>query len=135
LATAERLRNALVKDLPAILEAVVRSAKNGDINAAKTILERVLPPLKAAEVPVVLDAIRGTPTEQGAAVLQAMVGGTLTPSQGAQLMSAVTAHVRILEVAELVRRLEQLERKLESDGHGGSERRPETLVAPEGCRR
>ena len=44
LATAERLRNALVNELPAILEVVVKNAKAGDLNAARTILERVLAP-------------------------------------------------------------------------------------------
>jgi len=52
-ATAERLRNALVKELPAILEVIVKNAKAGDLDAAKTILERVLPPLKATEMPVI----------------------------------------------------------------------------------
>ena len=75
LATAERLRNALVKDLPGILETIVKAAKGGDIQAGRTILERVLPPLKAIEVPVQLEALTGTLSDQGQTILRAMGEG------------------------------------------------------------
>jgi hypothetical protein len=117
LATAERLRNALVKDLPAILAVVVKNAKSGDITAAKTILERVLPPLRAIEVPAVLAPPTGSLSDQGQNVLVAMAAGTLTPGQAAQLLSALAAQAKIVEVDELARRLEALEMRLES-GNG-----------------
>jgi len=79
LATAERLRNALVNELPAILEVVVKNAKAGDLNAGRTILERVLAPLKAIEVPAYLTDVSGTLSEQGQGVLQSMAQGLLTP--------------------------------------------------------
>jgi hypothetical protein len=121
LATAERLRNALVKDLPAILETVVKNAIAGDITAAKTILERVLPPLKAIEVPAYLHELTGTLSEQGQQILQAMAAGSLAPSQAAQLIGAVAAQAKIVEVDEFANRLEALEKRLGSaNGHAGS---------------
>jgi hypothetical protein len=97
LATAERLRNALVKDLPAILDTVVKNAKAGDIGAAKTILERVLPPLKAVEASEIVDELVGALTEQGVAILRTMAEGKLAPGQVAQLsLRAIAASSMIL---------------------------------------
>ena len=112
LATAERLRNALVKDLPEILEKIVESAKGGDMTAARTILERVLPPLKAVEVPAYLDALTGSLSDQGQLILQAMADGALSPGQASQLLGALAAQAKIVEVDELTRRIADLEKKI-----------------------
>jgi hypothetical protein len=117
LATVERLRNALIGDLPDILSAVVTAAKGGDLQAARTILERVLPPLKAVESPVTLDAIEGNLSQQGAAILGAMAGGTLTPAQTAQILGALAQQAKIVEVDELSRRLTALEQRVDGGPH------------------
>jgi hypothetical protein len=117
LATAEKLRNALVADLPEILAVIVKNAKGGDITAAKTILERVLPPLKAVEVPAYLAELTGTLSDQGQTILRAMAAGTLSPGQAVQLLGAIAAQAKIVEVDELGRRLEALERRFGSNGH------------------
>ena len=112
LATAERLRNALVKDLPAILECVVNAAKGGDMAAARTILDRVLPPIKAIELPAFLAPLAGSLADQGQAVLGAMADGDLTPGQAAQILGAIAAQARVVEVDDLGRRLEALEQRM-----------------------
>jgi len=112
LATAERLRNALVEDLPAILDMVVKNAKGGDITAAKTILERLLPPLKAIEVPANLGNFTGTLSEQGQTILQVMAAGVIAPGQAAQPLGAIAAQAKIGEIDVLARRLEALEKRL-----------------------
>ena len=119
LATAERLRNALVQDLPAILEVVVKNAKAGDITAAKTILERVLPPLKAIEMPAALDGLTGTLSDQGQGILRAMAAGVIAPGQAAQLLGAIAAQAKIVEVDAFAKRLEALEKRLgAANAHG-----------------
>jgi hypothetical protein len=118
LATAERLRNALVQDLPAILEVVVKNAKGGDITAAKTILERVLPPLKAIETPATFEGLTGTLSDQGQGILQAMAAGVIAPGQAAQLLGAVAAQAKVMEVDAFAKRLEALEKRLgAANGH------------------
>jgi hypothetical protein len=112
LATAERLRNALVKDLPAILESVVKAAKGGDMAAARTIFERVLPPLKAIEVPALLAPLEGSLADQGQTVLAAMTAGALAPGQAVQVLGAIAAQSKIIEVEEHGRRLNALEQRL-----------------------
>jgi hypothetical protein len=112
LSTVEKLRTALLDDLPAILAAIVKNAKGGDIAAARTILERILPPLKAVEVPAYLDSLTGTLSEQGAQIMQAMAAGMMAPGQAAQILAALAAQAKIVEVDELARRLAVLEMRL-----------------------
>ena len=50
----QKLRAALEGDIPEILAALAAQAKAGDVGAARLILDRVLPPLKAVEQPVEL---------------------------------------------------------------------------------
>jgi hypothetical protein len=110
LATVEKLRAALVKDLPEVIKAVVDRAKTGDAQAARTILERVLPPLKPIEPPVILGAITGTLTEQSQTILDAMTAGLLAPGQAVQLIGAIAAQAKITEIDELGRRIAELEK-------------------------
>ena len=105
-----RLRAALAGDVPDILAGLVMAAKGGDVQAARLILERVLPPVKAIEQPVELqlpDA--GTLTAQGRAVLSAVAAGELAPGQGAALLSAIGTLARVTELDELTARIEKLE--------------------------
>jgi hypothetical protein len=88
------------------------AAKKGDIGAAKVILERVLPPLKAVETPTFIESLTGTLSEQGRAILDAMANGSLTPSQAAQLLGTIAAQGKIIEVDELARRLGELEKRM-----------------------
>jgi hypothetical protein len=49
--TAAKLRVALAEEIPDILAGVVKAAKEGDMQAARIILDRALPPIKAVEAP------------------------------------------------------------------------------------
>mgnify|MGYP000471026406 CR=1 FL=1 len=65
-----RLRASLAGDVPEILAGLVTAAKGGDVQAARLILERVLPPIKAIEQAQALPLPEGgTLTAQGRAVL------------------------------------------------------------------
>ncbi len=112
LATVEKLRTSLADELPAIIQSLVKKAKEGDISACKLILERVLPPLKVAELPVALGELGGTRTEQGQAILHEMAAGMLTPGEAARLLAALASQAKVVEVDELERRLVNLEQKL-----------------------
>ena len=107
-----RLRAALAGDVPDILAGLVLAAKGGDVQAARLILERVLPPVKAVEQAVELQLPEGgTLTAQGRAVLSAVAGGNLAPSQGAALLGAIGTLARITEIDELTARIAALEEK------------------------
>lgn len=111
-----KMRESLTADVPEILAGLVLAAKAGDMQAARLILERVLPPVKAVENVVALQ-ISGddTLTEQGRAVLSAVAAGELAPTQGAALVSAIGALARVTEIDELAARITKLEQ-----GHDNS---------------
>lgn len=98
--------------MPVILAGLVTAAKAGDMQAARLILERVLPPVKAIEQAVALQLPDGgTLTAQGRAVLAAVAAGELAPSQGAQLLAAIGSLARVTEIDELTARIITLEEK------------------------
>ena len=107
-----RLRASLAGDVPEILAGLVMAAKGGDVQAARLILERILPPVKAIEQAVELQLpVDGTLTAQGRAVVSAVAGGDLAPSQGAALLGAIGTLARVTEIDELTARIAALEQQ------------------------
>lgn len=104
-----RLRAGIAEHVPAIIERLVDAAKEGDIQAARILLERVLPPMKAAEQAVPVKFSGETLTDRGRAVLEAVEAGALAPGQAAALLSGLGTLARVAEVDELMRRVEALE--------------------------
>ena len=105
-----RLRASLAGDVPEILAGLVLAAKGGDVQAARLILERILPPIKPIEQAVALQLPEGgTLTAQGRAVLPAVADGELAPSQGAALLGAIGTLARVTEIDELTARITALE--------------------------
>ena len=106
-----KLRAAIAGQVPAILESLTAAAIAGDVAASRLILERVLPPLKAAEQTQPLSLPDGTLTDQGRAVLAAVAAGELATGPGAALLASIGTLARVVEVDELARRLDVLEAK------------------------
>jgi len=104
-----KMRETLSADVPEILAGLVEAAKKGDVQAARLILERVLPPLKASEQAQAVSLPDGTLTDQGRAVLAAVAAGVLAPGQGSQLITAIGTLAKISELDELDARLKVLE--------------------------
>ena len=105
-----RLRAWLACDVPEILAGLVMAAKSGDVQAARWILERILPPVKPIEQAVALKLPDGgTLTAKASAVLPAAAAGDLAPGQAAQLIAALGTLAKIHEVDELAARITALE--------------------------
>ena len=108
----QKLRASIAADVPEILVGLAIAAKGGDVQAARLLLERVLPPVKPIEQPQELDLPEGgTLTAQGRAVLSAVAVGELAPGQGAMLLSAIGSLARVTEIDEFEARLTKLEEK------------------------
>jgi len=107
-----KLRASISEHLPEIIEQLVSKAKEGDSQAARLLLERVLPPMKAVESMVMLDlpADAGL-TEQGQAIVQAVAAGSLAPAQGAALLSGLGSVAKLKEIDELSERITALENR------------------------
>ena len=105
-----RLRDSIADHVPAIITQLVSKAKEGDTQAARLLLERVLPPMKTIEPPITLPLPDGGDmTAHGLAIVQAIAAGMIAPGQGAALLTGLGALARIKETDELERRIKQLE--------------------------
>ncbi|VTU24840.1 DUF5681 domain-containing protein [Variovorax sp. PBL-E5] len=105
------LRAAISEHVPAIIEKLVEQAKAGDVAASRLLLERIVPPLKAAEQPTPMRLPNGPLADQGRAVLAAAGAGELAPGQAAQLLSGLGALAKLIETDELAARIAALEAK------------------------
>jgi hypothetical protein len=106
-----RLRAAISEHLPQIIAQLVEKARGGDTQAARLLLERVLPPVKAVEATVMLELADGASlTEQGESIVRAVAGGLLAPGQAGALLTGLGSIARLKEVDELTKRLEALEK-------------------------
>lgn len=104
-----KLRAAIAEHVPGIIAGMVAKALEGDVGAARLLLERAIPPIKAMDQTHALKLPDGTLTEQGRAVLSAVAAGELPPAQGAQLVAAIGQLARVVEIDELERRIAALE--------------------------
>jgi len=105
-----KLRDSIALHLPDIIAQLVTRAREGDAQAARLLLERVLPALKPMEQPVALSLPDGEGiTAQGRAIVQAVAAGTLAPGQAAQLLTGLGSLARIVEIDELEKRIALLE--------------------------
>ncbi|HOW80365.1 MAG TPA: DUF5681 domain-containing protein [Verrucomicrobiota bacterium] len=109
----DKLRAALAKELPAVLETLVAQAKSGDAAAMRLLLERTIPPLRPVDAPTVLNlpADAGL-VEQGQAVLLALAAGHLPVNQATSILQGLGNLAKLIETDELERRLAALEQKL-----------------------
>ena len=104
-----KIRAAINDRVPALLAAMMAKALEGDVGAARLLLERAVAPLKAAEQAETITLPDGSLTAQGRAVLRAVAAGELAPAQGAALLGAIGTLARITEVDELETRITKLE--------------------------
>lgn len=110
-ATAEILRAILAEQAGEVVQLVVDAALAGDLQAARLVLERVLPPLRPQAAPVEVLALAGasTLTEKAGAILAAAGAGEISPDVAAHLLAALGGVARIAEIDELMRRVAALE--------------------------
>ena len=108
------IRAALAERVPDLLAAMMARALEGDVGAARLLLERAIAPLKAIEQAVTLTLPNdGTLTAKASAVLSAAAAGDLAPGQAAQLIAALGTLAKIHEVDELAARIAVLEAQRE----------------------
>ena len=106
---ATLLRRSISEDMPAIINTLVELAKGGDVQAAKVLLDRVCPTLKPQAMPISLP-VNGSLAEQGGEIIKATMSGQIPPDIGSQLITALTHQAKIVEIDDVIKRLEVLER-------------------------
>jgi len=108
----EKLRAALAKELPEVLDALVAQAKAGDTSAIKLVLERTVPALRPVDAvaPLNLPAAGGL-ADQGRAVLAALAAGHLPANQAAGILQGLGNLAKLVELDKLEKRIAALEGK------------------------
>lgn len=101
---AGKLRAEIEAQIPEILEALVAAALDGDVPAAKLLLDRALPPLRPESRPLPT-GIPSDPRE----IPQAVADGKLTAEQGAALLDLAGKVAAIEGLEDLQDRLAKLE--------------------------
>ena len=104
-----KLRAAMAEHVPALVKVLLQRALDGDVAAARLLLERTVAPLKASEEAAPIALPDGTLTAQGRTVLGAVAAGDLAPGQGAALLAALGTLAKLTEADELERRIAALE--------------------------
>lgn len=100
-----------IKDIAA---EVIKQAKNGDLTAARLVLDKLVP--NARERAVELPGLPSTESPAGvaeaqAAILQAVAAGDLTPGEAATLSGIVENRRKAIETRELELRIQALEER------------------------
>lgn len=104
------LRELLQPHAAKLVEKAVTMALAGDATALRICIDRIIPAIKAKDVPITLSRLDGSLAEQGRTVLDALANGTITPDEANAVMQAVSAQAKIVETDELARRVAALEK-------------------------
>ena len=93
--------------------AVIQAAKEKDMAAAKLIIDRVLPkrlcrPLDGLVLPTIKSVADACQAME--AITNAVLAGVLSADEGAHLSTIIETYRRTIEVADVVARVDRLER-------------------------
>ena len=108
----ETTRAGLYKHVPAITAAVIQKAVDGDIQAARLILDRVIPPLKADARTVQIIEV-DDPIEQAGIIMSAALSGKISPDSADSLINTLLTKAKLLTDAELAERVEKIQKSLD----------------------
>ncbi|OCS50803.1 MULTISPECIES: DUF5681 domain-containing protein [Ralstonia] len=104
------LREQIAEHVPSIVKGLIDAALAGDMQAARLLLDRALPPLRAEDGAVTINMpAGGSLSDQGDAIVKAAADGRITPAQANAMTTALSSLARIREVTELESRIEALE--------------------------
>jgi len=112
--SVQQLRHGIEEFIPEIIKTLTEKAKSGDIGAARLLLERVIPPLKPAEASRAHQIEGDDLTTQARSIVALAASGEVSVPHAAQFITALGALTKLIEVDELERRLQRLERSLEA---------------------
>jgi hypothetical protein len=109
----QELRREIERFIPEVIHRMAQRALDGDVGAARLLLERAIPPLRPTEAPHGFEFPTGGPAAQARAVIGLGAAGDLTLGQVSLLVSTLTNISRLAETEELERRIAVLEASVE----------------------
>jgi len=112
--SVQQLRVQVELLIPEIIQVLAAKAREGDIGAARLLIERVVPALKPVEDPQALQIDEGYLSNQAKSVVALAASGDVSIGQASQLVSALGTVAKLIEVDELLKRVDALEKVIES---------------------
>ena len=109
------LEKLMIDDGEGVVRSVVDLAKDGDIQAARLVLDRIMPARKGRPVRINLPVVK-TPADvlrALSATVQAMAKGELTPEEAAILSGVLETRRKAIETVEIEHRLAAVEQSVE----------------------
>jgi hypothetical protein len=104
-----------------LVNKAVELAKEGDTNALRLCVERLLPKPKDQPVSLVLPKCNLKRNEAlleiGASLIQAVAQGDITPQQATSIATILENQRKAIETEELANRIENLEQKIHNKKH------------------
>ncbi len=106
------LESIMDKEAEAITRKVIETAKEGDLVAARIILDRVVAPRKDRLVSLALPAIKKPEdvVQVMAKITNAVAEGSITPTEAQALSATIEGYRKVLETVELEKRIAELEK-------------------------
>jgi hypothetical protein len=103
-----------------ITEKAIELAKAGDSTALRLCLDRIVPARKDRHIAFKLPKMESPEhaVKAAAAIVEAVAGAELTPSEAAEMMKLVEGYTRILEAEDHEQRLRALEGQLNDNKPG-----------------
>ena len=96
-----------------LINKAVELARNGDVNALRLCIERLLPKAKSETISMSLPNIDYTKVPAllvlGAEIIHAISNQELTPEQGKTLTSVIETQRKTIETGELANRVDEIE--------------------------
>ena len=107
------VQNLLDGEAEELTRKAIELAKGGDMAALRLCFDRLLPPRKDRPLVIDVPSIEGAKglEQASAAILHAVATGEITPNEGQSLSTILEGHRKVIEVAELDRRVSELEGK------------------------
>ena len=105
------LRKSIADDMPEIIKTLISLAKEGDVQAARVLLDKVCPSLKPQALPVFLPFVDSL-SAQGNEIIKATMGGLIPPDVGSQLITALANQGKLVDLQEMSERLHRIEKQL-----------------------
>jgi Family of unknown function (DUF5681) len=105
------LRKSIADDMPEIIKTLVSLAKEGDVQAARVLLDKVCPSLKPQALPVVLPIVDSL-SKQGNEIIRATMAGQIPPDIGSMLITTLANQGKLVDLQEMAERLQRIENQL-----------------------
>lgn len=112
----QKLRDLISDHSESLIKRLLLAAVNdGDVAAAKLLIDRAVPPLKALELPTPFPIPPDASlADQGRAVVLALSRGKLPASQAGALLQGLATLGRLFEVDEILERLGRAEAEIQA---------------------